>query len=527
MPGLAGSRWRGSPPPGLSRRSFLGTAGAAGCAAAMPGWLLRPPRRATGRAPRIVIIGSGIAGLGCAYRLWRRYGLRADIYEYDDRFGGRIETLRGYFDDGQIVEQHGEFINPEHTAMLALAASFGLSLDNTDRYPPGTHPARLRLLFGGKTYPQAALNAAWREWGWEIFRAAAARAGWPVLYNRYTEDAWRWDHMSVPEWIDAHLPGGLGTDFADVCLSAVLDEYGGPPGRQSALNLISLLGFDDSRASGRQPRKSPQLAGGNEKWHIHGGNDQLISGILDRLPAGAARASQQLVAVRRRGDRYVCTLQSGGCVRDVVADHVVLTPAPTKLAEVDLSGAGISPLHRRAIAEQPLGSNSKVELQFAGRPWNTADHGTGNFYTDTLPESGWDATNYQPGAAGILISFPGGTTGARLGARYGLTGDEGPAPAAMTRDYLAALEILYPGVSAAYNGKAYYQWSDGDIHIGGAYSYLKVGQYTAFNGIQGQREGRLHFAGEATSLNFAGYMEGGLRSGYRAAEEVAAGGTRP
>ena len=510
-------------PSGVSRRGFVRGTAAVGATAALPGWLSARPRPARGSTPRIVIIGSGIAGLGCAYRLWRRYGLRAEIYEYDDRFGGRIETVRGFFDDGQVIEQHGEFINPEHTAMLALAASFGLSLDNTDHYPPGTHPGRLTLRFGGKTYSQAALNEAWRNWGWSIFRRAAARAGWPILYNRHTKDAWRWDHMSVPEWIDTHLPGGLDTDFADVCLSAVLDEYGGPPDQQSALNLITLLGWDDSRKNGLQSRRTPQLAGGDEKWHIRGGNDQVITGILGQLPAGVAHLNQHLLAVRRRGGRYVCTLQSGASTRDVVADHVVLTPAPTKLAEVDLSGVDISPLHRRAIAEQPLGSNCKVDLQFTHRIWNTADHSAANFYTDRLPQSGWDATNYQPGAAGILISFPGGAAGARLGARYGLTNDEGPAPAAMVRDYLAAVEVLYPGVSSAYNGKAYYEWSDGDFHIGGAYSYLKVGQYTSFNGIQGQREGNLHFAGEATSVNFEGYMEGGLRTGYRAADEVAAG----
>jgi monoamine oxidase len=49
---------------------------------------------------------------------------------------------------------------------------------------------------------------------------------------------------------------------------------------------------------------------------------------------------------------------------------------------------------------------------------------------------------------------------------------------------------------------------------------LGVGQFTKFNGIQGQRAGNLHFAGEQTSVNYQGYIEGGLRSGYRCATEV-------
>ena len=52
-------------------------------------------------------------------------------------------------------------------------------------------------------------------------------------------------------------------------------------------------------------------------------------------------------------------------------------------------------------------------------------------------------------------------------------------------------------------------------------TYFKVGQYTAFNGIQGRRHGNLRFAGEHTSVNFQGFMEGALRSGYRCAREIA------
>lgn len=105
--------------------------------------------------------------------------------------------------------------------------------------------------------------------------------------------------------------------------------------------------------------------------------------------------------------------------------------------------------------------------------------------------------------------------------RYGLTSYEGPAPQAMARDFLACFEQNFPGTRQAYNGRAYYAWSAGDPHIGGAYSYLRTGQYTAFNGIQGQRCGNLHFAGEHTSVNYQGYMEGALRSGYRCAAEIA------
>jgi hypothetical protein len=57
----------------------------------------------------------------------------------------------------------------------------------------------------------------------------------------------------------------------------------------------------------------------------------------------------------------------------------------------------------------------------------------------------------------------------------------------MARDFLEGFEVAFPGAKAAYNGRAYYTWSPADPYAGGAYSYFKVGQYTAFNGIQGRR----------------------------------------
>jgi monoamine oxidase len=191
-----------------------------------------------------------------------------------------------------------------------------------------------------------------------------------------------------------------------------------------------------SRRSGLQPRSAPQLGGGNEKWHIHGGNDQLISGILERLPRGVVRLSHRLVGLRERTNgRILCSSASGGRTRDVVADQVVLATPFTTLRHVDTSAIPIPALHRRAMNEQPMGSNAKFFLQYSR----------------------------------------------------------------MIADYLASFEQVFPGSRSRYNGRAFFVWSSGDPYVLGAYSYLAVGQYTAFNGIQGRQAGRLHFAGEQTS----------------------------
>jgi monoamine oxidase len=510
----------------LTRRGLLAGAGAVAAAVSLPGALAspaaaEPPARAAGATPKVAIIGAGIAGLGAALRLWSKYGIRADVFEYDDRPGGRIRTLRGHFADGQLVEEHAEFINPEHTVTLALAHRFGLTLDNTDHYPESRQD-QLTLRFGGRPWSQAALNRDWHRFGWRLFHDAAVRkAPWPTLYTHSTKWGRRWDRMSVSEWIDAHVPGGTQGDFGKLCISAVLDEYGGPAEEQSALNLIYLLGGDASTKSGNQPRSAPELGGADEKWHIQGGNDQLILGILDRLPGGSVRLGEKLVALRSRGHgRYTLTLHKGAGTREVRADHVVLALPFTTLRDVELHHAGIPELHRRAIQHEPLGSNAKMFLQFSHRVWDRAQD-TGNAYCAGVVQGAWDATGYQPGKTGILAALPGGAVGTGWGGRYHLHDYRGTAPAPMVADYLAQFNELFPGARDAYNGRSFYVWSTGDPHIRGAYSYLKVGQYTGFNGIQGRREGNLHFAGEHTSVNFQGYIEGGLRSGRRCADEIA------
>ncbi|MEP7026632.1 MAG: FAD-dependent oxidoreductase, partial [Actinomycetota bacterium] len=253
---------------------------------------------------------------------------------------------------------------------------------------------------------------------------------------------------------------------------------------------------------------------------VREGNDQLITRLIRRLPAGTVRLGEQLVALRPRGNgRFTATFTRDHTTHDQAADHVVLALPFTRLRDVELRGLDLPAPQLRAIRHQPLGSNAKISLQFSRRVWN-ADGWTGDMYTDGIVQGGWDTTIDQRGTAGILIALPGGAEGTGLGRRYGLTAATGPAPAAMAADFVDGFEHSFPGARAAFNGRAHYVWSAGDPYTGGAYSYLKVGQYTAFNGTQGQRDGNLHFAGEHTSLNYLGYMEGALRSGQRCAAEI-------
>src|SRR5215217_9682037 len=75
----------------LSRRDLLKLAGATGLAAGLSTLDTGPAGAADG--PRIVVVGAGLAGLTCAYRL-KQAGYAAAVYEAADRIGGRCWTLR-------------------------------------------------------------------------------------------------------------------------------------------------------------------------------------------------------------------------------------------------------------------------------------------------------------------------------------------------------------------------------------------------------------------------------------------------
>jgi monoamine oxidase len=490
-------------------------------AAAATGALILPHRSLAIGQPRVAIVGGGIAGLTCANELWRKKQIRAQVYEWDSRVGGRIQTLRSYFANGQTAEQHAEFISSEHSATRGMARRFGLSLESTYADPRG---ARDTYWFSGARYDQHALDKDWRDFGWKLFNDAALAAP-RANYLHSSRTARHWDNMSVVEWIERNVPDGMNGRFGKLCYSDVISEYGGPPESQSALNLIYILGFNDSNKGGYQSPEHPMLAGSDERWHVVGGNDQLISGLLSRLPDGTIQLGRQLTALSENSDgSFTLSFASGG---EAVADHVVLAIPFTTLRNVDLSGVTLSPLKQQAIAQLPLGNNVKLQIQVAGRPW-TRNGFDGDVLTEAPFDGSWDGTSYQNGGkrapTEILIVVPGGAEGAGLAAKYGLSGVQGPAPATLINDALAQFEPILPGVTRAWSHGPKLAWvNDGnsDPHLLGAWSQYNIGQYTGFGGIESVREGNIHFAGEHTSYQFQGFIEGAVRTGLKAAREIA------
>ncbi len=383
----------------LSRREFLRGAGAVAAAGVAVAAGMRPIPARAATAPSVVIVGAGLAGVRAAHWLYKVKGITSTIYEGNTRAGGRCWSLRDYFDDGAVVEHGGQLINTDHNAIRNLISSLGLRLVTANGGSYQGWPDKYWI--DGADYPYDAANADWGQVQ-SAMKAAQRSAPYPQTYSANTPAGIALDHMTVDEWLDANVPGGLGSRFAKLMRSNAIAEYGMDPDQQSALNLVYLLGWN--------PQNSlDPLNGADEKYAVEGGNDQIISRMLAELPAGTVKYGTSLTALRTNANGSVTgTFLNGRKLTDVTADRVILAIPFTTLRDCDLTRSGFSSLKLRAIRELGLGYNAKLHIQLSSRPWVGQGYG-GPAYTNMSGfQCAWDDTSATTTTSGVLNFFPGG-----------------------------------------------------------------------------------------------------------------------
>jgi monoamine oxidase len=481
-----------------SRARFLREAGAVGIALAAAGRFAPAANPAT--APRIVVVGGGLAGLTAAYRL-KQAGYSAQVHEAASRVGGRCWTIRGAFADGQLAEHGGELIDQGHTAIRQLASQLGLKLDNL--LQAEVNATETIGHFDGARYPEAAIVDDLKSI-WQKLHSDVSAASYPTLFDNYTQRGLELDHMSIVDWIEETVPGGISSRLGQLLDIAYNIEYGAESRVQSSLNLLYLLGYS---GQGQLRIFGPS----NEKYHVVGGNDQIPERMAAAL-TGQITLGSELVAVKRNTDgTYALSFRQGGSTRTVTADRVVLAlPFSILRSSVDLGKAGFSALKRTAISEQGMGTNSKLHVQFRDRHW-VGLGSNGETFSDRGYQNTWEVSRAQGGRSGLLVNYTGGTVGASFG---------NGTPASRAEQFLAQIEPVLPGLPGKWNGRATVDFWAGYPWTRGSYSYWKVGQYTRFAGIEGRREANCHFCGEHTSIDFQGYLNGAVETGERVAGEI-------
>jgi monoamine oxidase len=492
---------------GLTRRSFIASAAAAAT--------LSSAKLARGSAPpRICIIGAGISGLNCALSL-ADAGVASTVYEAGGRIGGRMYSNNGgYWQNGQVSEWGGELIDTGHKTILALARRFNLPVaDLASGVPNGAEDT---FYFFGDYYPAVQADTDFKPVHQALQNDVQA-ASYPTTYQINTPGGIALDNMSIFDWIESRVPGGHRSPMGMLLDVAYNIEYGAETSDQSALNLVYLLGYKAG------PGNFNIFGASDERYHIVGGNQQLPQAIARQL--GNVRLGWRLTSLVQNSDQTTTlgfTTASGA--KSVTADYVVLTLPFTVLRNFDLSGAGFDSLKLQAINELGAGRNGKLQLQFSERLWNQTGpwpgKSTGASYADTGYQNTWDVTRAQAGATGILVDYTGGATTLSMKTDTAWTTDPNSKTVFDANTFLSRIEPVFPGLSSRWNGLVASSLPHRDPNLLLSYSYWRVGQYHTFGGYEKVRQGKIFFAGEHTSQDFQGFMEGGASEGARAATEV-------
>jgi len=519
----------------FDRRRFLAGTAALGALGLLP-FASRCGGSSAKDAPRIVVVGAGLAGLAAAVTL-KDGGYDATVYEISKAgVGGRCISQYGTmksgcgichpapssahdmsFDDGQVVDIYGELIDSSHETMHALAGRYGLPMVKALDFEPA---GSTETYFFNDAYYSIEQATADLAAMYDQLQKDAEDAGYPTTYDTSTARGRELDNMSVYDWIEATVPGGNASNLGKLLGVAYTIEYGAELADQSALNLIYMLSSSPSD-------RLSVFGASDEGWRIKGGNMLLPEAMAADLGVGRrVLLGWDFQALRHESDgTYTLTFDHDGAATDVKADHVVLALPFTKLRTLDISKAGFDERKLKAINEQGGGHNGKLHLQFTKRLWNEAGPwgvSGGTSYADVGYQLAWDPTRGQPGTSGILALYNGGATADAQKIMHAFGNIESPGIQADAEAGLNQLEKVYPGLKALWNGKAVETMCHLDPRFNCSYAYWRVGQCQSFAGYERVRQGNVYFCGEHTSVDYLGFMEGAASEGIAAGEELLA-----
>jgi monoamine oxidase len=184
-----------------------------------------------------------------------------------------------------VSEHCGELIDTGHHTIRRLARRFHLPLDNLHRAE--ARGSTDTYYFDGAYYSADQAVRDFRSVAIAVRRDLHA-AHFPTHFDRFTDAGRALDQMSVRDWIESRVSGGVASSLGTLLDVAYNIEYGLETTRQSALNLVYLLAYQPSR------RGFAVLGVSDETFHIRGGNDQLPERVAAALPAGSVNLGWRL-----------------------------------------------------------------------------------------------------------------------------------------------------------------------------------------------------------------------------------------
>lgn len=484
----------------LSRRNFIGNVGKTSLSLGMGSLLgsgltsckhplfediFHKNGKPLDKSHKIAIVGAGIAGLNAAYQLQKK-GIGAEIYEGSFRAGGRMRTVKDKVVSGLYSDLGGEFVNTDHEDMIKLTQELNLSLIDT------FNDTLTKDVFFIDDELYAMIDAV-RDLQPII---PILEKDQSILEDYESPEFKQLDNTSLEEYIEK-LP--TSAKMKKLLKGAYIAEFGLDTGEQSPVFSLYTIGTDTSEGV-------QLLASSDQRYRIGGGSQALTDRLRARLKC-AVNYEHELEAIVEKGGKYTLIFRNG---RQTKADVVIMAIPSSILKEVDLQLPEMSQEHKDAIEQLGFGTNAKLLLGFNEPIWRKAGF-QGYIYGDVI-QNGWDHTHLQNQnlGAGYTI-FQGGSAGRNLSKNYHF-------PQKEADKYLPLLEKFF-NRKGQYNHKsAIANWPDNPF-TKGSYLCPKVGQANVLE-LLAQPVGNVFFAGEHTSVDYQGYMNGGAETGRLAAEQI-------
>ena len=233
-------------------------------------------------------------------------------------------------------------------------------------------------------------------------------------------------------------------------------------------------------------------------WRVAGGNQAVARALAGRL-GPVVRLGSPARAVLH-DDRGVQVSSTGGVA---AGDAVIITVPMAVLRDLPIAPP-VPRRQREAWERSGLAHNAKLHIPLNRPPRASAVQSVpGRYWT-------WTAADATGRVQPVLHGFAGTEPGlAALGVADGAVA------------WAARVAALRPDLDLDQAAALVTTWND-DPWAGESYSADTTTAAPGDAEIIGAAAGRVHFAGEHTAGDWAGLMEGALRSGERAAREVLA-----
>ena len=493
---------------GISRRRLLGT-GAAGAAGTLlgnvPGAEAAKPhghaRHKKTRKADVAIVGAGFAGLTAAREI-ERQGHSAIVLEARDRVGGRAVNYK--LEDGVITERGATFAGPTQDRVIALAQQMKVGLFNT--YDTGdnlyiANGQRLRFSDTGPTGSAPPDPAVLPDLAQLVLRLDSMSQQVPVDAPWTAPKAAEWDSITLQQFIDQNT---VTPEFRAIVPVATRPIFGAEPDELSLLFVLFYVAASGNEQNVGTFERNFNTRDGAQMFRFAGGSQRICKKLARKLGRSVVLESpvRRIVQGRRGVTVYADRL-------NVKAKRVIVAVPPILTGKIDYE-PGLPDERVELIDHYPQGTLTKATCVY-NRPFWRDDGLTGQvLYTDgpiaaTFDDSPEDASQ------GIVFGFIGGDA-----ARGFSKLSKKQRRRAVIDNY-----VNFFGPQAA-NPSKYVEtaWKSETWTRGCPVGIPGLGQIAARGQSLVEPVGRIHWAGTETSSYWAGYMDGAVRSGERAAAEV-------